>query len=170
MTALWLGNDARGASLAEARALDAGLSSLRARIVGHIASFKDCWVFRGRIASAARCSVRTVQRAISQAKAEGLIGVARAKRGECPPGARGPLPCGWSHRWIVGRGLAGDALRAAVARAKLHALTRQLGRTKSNRLMPDDRARVEAAELERRRQDARRRLAEFESQLSRGDP
>lgn len=123
----YLGSDWGTARVAEARAREAGLSALRAGIIGDIASFKDGWVFRSKLAAENDCSVRTVQRAITQAKNEGLIGVARAKENEVPPGAAGPIPCGWSHRWTVGRELAGDELRAAIARAKLAQLTRRMG-------------------------------------------
>lgn len=121
----YLGSDWGTARYAEARAREAGLSALRAAVVGDIASFKDGWVFRSKLAAENDCSVRTVQRAITQAKGEGLIGVARAAKTEVPPGAKAPIPCGWSHRWTIGRELAGDELRAAIARAKLAQLTRR---------------------------------------------
>jgi hypothetical protein len=106
----YLGPDLPEARAAEQRAREAGLTVLRARIVAHIASFKDGWIFRRRLAKTEGCSVRTVQRAITQAREEGLIGVARAKQGEKPPGAAGTFACGWSHRWIIGRGRAAAAL------------------------------------------------------------
>jgi hypothetical protein len=120
----YLGPDLPEARAAEQRAREAGLTVLRARIVAHIASFKDGWIFRRRLAKTEGCSVRTVQRAITQAREEGLIGVARAKQGEKPPGAAGTFACGWSHRWIIGRGRAAAAALAAVAAAKLAALVR----------------------------------------------
>ncbi len=120
----YLGPDLPEARAAEQRAREAGLTVLRARIVAHIASFKDGWIFRRRLAKTEGCSVRTVQRAITQAREEGLLGVARAKQGEKPPGAAGTFACGWSHRWIIGRGRAAAAALAAVAAAKLAWLAR----------------------------------------------
>jgi hypothetical protein len=115
----YIGKDHLEARYAEQRARVAGLSTLRARVVGQIASFTDGWVFRETIAKFLDCSVRTVQRAITQAREEGLLNTARAKKKEVPPGRAEPLPCGWSHRWIIGRGLAAAALLAAVTAAKL---------------------------------------------------
>ncbi len=101
------------------------MSALRAWVVAQIASFRDCWVFRKRIAEWARCSVRTVQRAITQARALGLLGVARAKPNEVPTGASSPLPCGWSHRWTIGWGQAAAAVKKAVTAARLAWITRR---------------------------------------------
>jgi DNA-binding transcriptional MocR family regulator len=116
----WLGDSEHEARAAYERARKAGLSQMRALVVGSIASFRDCWAFRRTLARRWGISVRTVQRAITQARAEGLIEVHRAKKNEVPPDAREkkPLPCGWSHRWVIGRGKAGDAIKAAVAAAK----------------------------------------------------
>lgn len=117
---MWLGPSAAEASSAYGRAREAGMSVLRSLVVGQIASFRQCWAFRRKLAEKVGCSVRTVQRAITQAKAEGLLGTARAKPHEIPPGrdAQGPVACGWSHRWIIGWGKAGTAVRDAVAAAK----------------------------------------------------
>lgn len=120
----FLGPDALEARAAEQRAREAGLSLLRARVVGHIASFRDGWVFRRRLAELLKCSIRTVQRAITQAREEGILGVARAKQGEKPQGAAGTFACGFSHRWVIGRGLGAAAALAAVAAAKLAAIAR----------------------------------------------
>jgi hypothetical protein len=59
-----------------------------------------------------------VGRAIRQAKELGLLGTARAKKDEVPPGCSKPMPCGWSHRWIVGWGKAGQAVDDAVHAAR----------------------------------------------------
>lgn len=116
----WLGRAEHEARAAFGRARNAGLSQLRSLIIGSIASFRDCWAFRRTLARRWGCSIRTVQRAITQARAEGLIEVHRAKKNEVPPDSREkkPLPCGWSHRWIIGRGKAGEAIQEAVAAAK----------------------------------------------------
>lgn len=160
------GSDWAAARFAEERARDAGMSSLRAKILGIIASFKDGWLFRKKLAELAKCSVRTAQRAITEGKLEGLLGVARAKQNEIPPGAKAPIPCGWSHRWTIGRDLAGEAMRQAVAAAKAAALARLAARrpAKQERVGAALRAKKTAAELEERRRDAKRRLAELEAQ------
>lgn len=117
----WLGPVHSEARAGFRRAREAGLSPMRALVIGHVASFKECWTFRKNIAVKVGCSIRTVQRALTQAKAEGLIGTARAKKDDIPPKwEHGPIPCGWSHRWVVGWGKAGkmvaDAVHAAKAR------------------------------------------------------
>lgn len=116
--ALWLGPVHSEARAAYHRARDTGLSPLRSLVVGSIASFKECWAFRTKLAAHVGCSVRTVQRAITQAKSEGLIGVARAKKGEKPPNWDREVPCGWSHRWVIGWGRAGEAVKQAVDAAR----------------------------------------------------
>lgn len=123
---LWLGPYVNEARAAYERARSVGLTSARALVIGCIASFKDCWAFRSKIAAKVGCSVRTVQRAITQAREEGLIGVARSKVSvvnghkvfEKPPNFEKPVPCGWSHRWTVGWGKAGEAVKAAVENAR----------------------------------------------------
>jgi hypothetical protein len=101
------------------------LSPLRALVIGTVASFKECWTFRRNIAAKVGCSVRTVQRALTQARSEGLIGVARAKKTEVPPNwEHGPVTCGWSHRWVIGWGKAGQAVADAVHAAKARWLVR----------------------------------------------
>lgn len=121
---LWLGPVQSEAKAAYIRARAVGLTSLRALVVGNIASFRDCWAFRSKLARQVGCSVRTVQRAITQARAEGLLGVARAKRGECPPSWPKPVECGWSHRWTVGWGKAGAAVKQAVEAARARFMVR----------------------------------------------
>jgi DNA-binding transcriptional MocR family regulator len=121
---VYLGPDHLEARYAEQRARETGLSALRAKVVGQLASFRDAWAFRRSLAKAVGCSIRTVQRAITEARSEGLVGVARAKKTEVPPGKDRPIPCGWSHRWTIGRGLAYGAAMAAIAAAKAKALVR----------------------------------------------
>lgn len=100
------------------RAREAGISPLRSLILGNVASFKDCWAFRRKLADFAKCSVRTVQRALTQAVSEGLIGKARNKPGEKPPNWDNEVPCGWSHRWTIGWGAAAKEVAERVAAAK----------------------------------------------------
>lgn len=100
------------------------MSPLRALAFAQIASFREGWVFRKRIAKKIGGSVRTVGRAIRQAKDLGLLGTARAKKHEIPPGLDKPLVCGWSHRWIIGWGKAGQAVAAAVNQARARRLAK----------------------------------------------
>lgn len=118
-SSLWLGPVHTEARAGYHRARAAGLSPLRALVIGTVASFKECWTFRRNLALQVGCSVRTVQRALTEARAEGLIGLARAKKDEVPPGwHHGPITCGWSHRWVIGWGQAGERAQAAVQAAR----------------------------------------------------
>ena len=119
--ALWPGPHGQEAVKAFHRATDAGMNSLRALVVGCVASFRDCWMFQRQIAQRLNCSLRTVQRALRQARQLGLVECHRSKRHENAPGLGKPVECGWSHRWAVGWGLVGDAVKQAVniARAKM---------------------------------------------------
>lgn len=121
---LWLGPQPAEARAAYQRARESGMTALRALVVGNIASHRDCWAFRKRLADKAGCSVRTVQRAITQAARLGLIGVARARRGEKPPGLETEVPCGWSHRWTIGWGRAGAAVKRAIDAARARWMVR----------------------------------------------
>jgi hypothetical protein len=101
------------------------MTALRAHVIGNIASYRDCWAFRRKLAAQVGCSIRTVQRAITEAASKGLIGVARCKRGERPPGLDSEVPCGWSHRWIVGWGQVGAAVKHAVDAARSRWIVRR---------------------------------------------
>jgi RNase P protein component len=124
LTSTWPGPFASEARCAYERARNAGISAARSLVLGCIASFKQGWVFRRTLAKHTGVSVRTVQRAITQGKNEGLLGTARAKANEIPPGLTQPVKCGWSHRWIVGWGQAVEMAKAAVERARLKRMTR----------------------------------------------
>lgn len=108
------------------RARQAGMSVARATVAAFVSSFKDCWAFRKQIARVIGVSVRTVQRALTEASDLGLLRTARAKKGETPPGAKGPIDCGFSHRWTMGWGEAGKKagakIRAAIEKAKTRRL------------------------------------------------
>jgi hypothetical protein len=86
--------------------------------------------------------VRTVQRAITQAKSEGLIGVARAKKTDVPPGWKEPVPCGWSHRWVVGWGRAGKAVHDAICAAKAKWIVKHAASSVPPKLAAPERAPV----------------------------
>jgi hypothetical protein len=119
---LWHGPDVAEAVAAHARALAADFSELKARVVGSFSSWKDCWATQAAIAAFHQCSVRTVQRAAHDAREHGFLQCAWSKPNEKPPGARGPLPFKWVHRWTPGRGLAGAALDKAINAARAAAV------------------------------------------------
>jgi hypothetical protein len=118
VSSLWLGPVPSEARAIFERARNEGMTTTRALVLGNIGSHRDCWAFRSKLAAKVGCSVRTVQRAITQAASLGLIGVARAKQNEKPPGVDHVVPCGWSHRWVVGWGKAGAAVKVAVDAAR----------------------------------------------------
>lgn len=95
------------------------MSAARSLVLGCVASFKQCWAFRRTLAEHTGLSVRTVQRALTQGRELGLCGMARAKPNEVPPGRKEPVRCGWSHRWVVGWGLALERAKEAVEKARL---------------------------------------------------
>jgi hypothetical protein len=104
------------------------MTPVRALVVGNVGSFRDCWTFRRRIAEKVGCSVRTVARALAQATSLGLIGVARAKPNEKAPGIGRVVPCGWSHRWAIGWGRAGAAVKRAIETARARFTLRRASR------------------------------------------
>ena len=125
---MWSGPYQTEGLAAYQRAVDAGMSSLRATVLGHIGSFKDCWKFRKTLAELVHGSVRTVQRALTQGREVGLIGTARGKITETPPGAARPVSCGFSHRWTIGWGQSGKMVQDAIAEARAKAERRKLNR------------------------------------------
>jgi hypothetical protein len=125
---LWQGPNGREARVAFGAARARGASAAGALVLANVASWRDCWLFRRRIASTIGCSVRTVQRWLTWAHEAGLIGRARGKPDEVPAGASGPVPCGWSHRWWVGRGLRGERLEAAISTSRVVTLVRRIWR------------------------------------------
>lgn len=124
MTWRYMGPDQATGAFAEDRALQAGMSSARSRVLGEIGSFEDGWAPRKTIAKRIGRSLRTVQRGITQGKELCFLGVARFGKNETPPGAKGPITCGGSHRWTIGREGSGEARRAAVNKARLKKLLR----------------------------------------------
>jgi AraC-like DNA-binding protein len=117
-SALFVGPYQHEARAAFLRAIESGLSVTRAYVLAQVASFKDGWLFRSTLAEKVGCSVRTVARAFAQAKREGLLRTHRAKKREIPPGCDQPLRCGWSHRFVIGWGAAGAAVKQAVECAR----------------------------------------------------
>jgi len=119
--ALWPGPYGQEAVRAFHRAIEGGMTGLRSLVVGSVASFRDCWMFQRELAKRLGCSVRTVQRGLREARQLGLIECHRSKQHEKAPGLDKEVPCGWSHRWAIGWGLANEkvALAVNVARAKM---------------------------------------------------
>lgn len=129
--------------------LSEGMPTKRAIAVAAICSFRDGWIFRESVAEFAGCCIRTVQRGISQAVLLGILGRARAKKREIPPGMDRPLKCGWSHRWLIGAGM--DAVHAIAARsaARMTQIARTAARsTKSLGTAVRARARMTADQLD----------------------
>lgn len=145
---------------------------MRALVIGSVASFKECWAFRRKLAEKVGCSVRTVQRALTQARSEGLIGLARAKKTEVPPGwQHGPVTCGWSHRWVVGWGQAGQAVADRVHAAKArwlvkHAAPARVDRPPAAVKSPHGQPRA-GARPEYHRQKRKWTAAELEAEVDR---
>lgn len=112
------------------RSRRAGMSIARATVAAFVASFKDCWAFRRQISRVLGVSVRTVQRALTQGQDLGLLRTARAKQGEVPTGARGPIDCGFSHRWTIGWGVAGkragEKIQTLIEHARMRRVVRAL--------------------------------------------
>lgn len=168
-TTTWPGPATWEARAAYERARSSGLSAGRALVLGCIASFRDGWAFRATLAEHTGLSVRTVQRAITQGKEEGLIGVARAKKDEIPPGATEPLRCGWSHRWTIGWGQAYEAAKAAVANTRLARMVKAAIRGES-KPTPKAEPSVPAGPMQGPRQERPTRkwtLAELDAELER---
>jgi hypothetical protein len=123
-----LGPDYAEAQRTYIRAREAGMSHVRALILSHVGSRKDLWAFAREIARRVGCCIRTVQRALAEGASLGLVRCHRGKKDEVPPGANKPIPCGWSHRFIVGRGLGGAMLHAAISAARTRWMTRVVAR------------------------------------------
>jgi Bacterial regulatory proteins, crp family len=122
----WLGVAPAESNAAYQRAREAGMSPFGGLVVGNVAGFRDAWLSRRTIAAHIGCAIRTVQRHLTRARAEGLIKVWHAKaKTEIPPGCTEPRPCGWSHRFTIGWGLAGEKVKQAVNAARASWLFRQ---------------------------------------------
>lgn len=121
------------------RSRQAGMSIARSTVAAFVASFKDCWAFRRQISRVLGVSVRTVQRALTQGQDLGLLRTARAKQGEIPTGARGPIDCGFSHRWTIGWGIAGkragEKIRTLIERAQMRRVLRVITPVAKGRTM-----------------------------------
>lgn len=152
------------------RARQAGMSMLRALALGHVGSFKDCWLFRLNIADKIRGSVRTVGRALQQGRELGLIGTARGKKHEIPPGRTEPVTCGFSHRWTNGWGKSGEVVRQAVEAARAAYEQRRLTRLAMAAVLKPPAPRVAPPRVARG--DLRRRwtAADLDAELAKTQP
>lgn len=84
---------------------NAGVSWKRAYALACAASYGQiCWTFQTTLAEFTGYCVRTIQRAMRQAKALGLLVSRRLRRGEQPIGARQPITCGGALRRFIGWG------------------------------------------------------------------
>lgn len=87
-------------------ALKEQMSWKRAYCLAVAASYgQKSWVFQGSVAKWVKCSVRTVQRAMNEAKTLGILHSRRSRQGEVPPNGRGPLKCGCAIRTFSAWGL-----------------------------------------------------------------
>ena len=116
------------------------MSAKRAYAVACAASLGQvCWTFQSTIARFTGLSVRTVQRAIRQAKRIGVLISRRLRRGERPPGARQPITCGGALRRFIAWGKPKAQALALRAKYAVRELWRQEARER--------RADAERAEL-----------------------
>lgn len=127
-TKVWKGPDQGAGDAAFVFALRKGERDTGALLLAQFASFPDAWGFAETFASAINRSRRTVQRYVARFKAQGWMFSKRGRDGETPPNAQGPLSCGFTHRWVVGRKLAGTARENAVAAARATQVQRMLAR------------------------------------------
>jgi hypothetical protein len=114
---------------AYAFAVGEGMRGFGPIIYAELTSYgRDPWIFQSSIAERLGCSVRTVQRWLYAFRAAGLLECWRGKKKEIPPGASGPIRCGFSHRALTAWHAAGSAFRAAVERIKAKREARILAR------------------------------------------
>lgn len=159
----WIGPLHAQADDAFRRARMHGLSYARSCVVGQIASFKDGWAFRSSLAGAVGVCVRTVQRAITQAREAGMMRTARSKPREKPPGLQGPLPCGFSHRWILAPVQEAVAAASHLARKVARSLTADGCEPRAVACTPERRARMSETDLAERAARGRRELVALDA-------
>ena len=127
-TKTWMGPDRRAAELALVFAREERLRGFGPLIYANLASHVDAWAFAKTIAKHVGCSRRTFQRWASRLKERGMLFTRRSREGEIPPRASSAFPCGYAHKWIVGRELPPERRRAAVLAARSLKLERALRR------------------------------------------
>lgn len=128
-------------------AIGQGMSFKRAHCLAVAASYGEkSWVFQKTVANWAKCSMRTVQRAMNEAKILGIIYSRRSRQGEVPPNARGSLKCGCAIRTFTAWGLRS---------------TRRIGAVCARYARSDSFRRMRAAENAREKTDIREAVEEF---------
>jgi hypothetical protein len=128
-------------------ALGQGMSWKRARVLSCAASFGEkFWGFQRKLALYVGCSLRTVQRAMNEAKTLGIIYSRRSKQGEIPPGMAKPFKCGFAMRTFTAWGLRS---------------TRRIGAVCARYAMSDAYRRMRAAQNAREKPDIAAAVAEF---------
>jgi hypothetical protein len=128
-------------------ALGQGMSWKRARVLACAASYGEkFWGFQRGLAEFVQCSVRTVQRAMDEAKTLGIIYSRRSRQGEIPPGMARPFKCGFAMRTFSAWGLRS---------------TRRIGAVCARHAHQDMHRRMRAAENRREKPEIAAALAEF---------
>jgi hypothetical protein len=121
----WLGPYVDEAWSAYHLARGARMTALRARVWGHIGSNKITYAFRRTIAKAEGCSIRTVQRAITEGQDKGIGRAVRSKPGQIIPGLGKPLTCGCSLKWVAAWGRALGEKLERIAKYRLRRLAKR---------------------------------------------
>lgn len=128
---------------------DAGMSWKRAYAIACFASIGQiCWQFQSSVHKFTGYSVRTIQRAVRQAKELGVLVSRRLRRGERPPGAHKPITCGGALRRFIAWGK--PKAQALALRAK-YALRELWRRDALDRKKQHERSEIAAALTEFRR-------------------
>jgi len=128
-------------------ALLQGMSWKRCHALAAAASYgAKWWGFQETVAQWAKCSVRTVQRAMNEAKTLGIICSRRARKGEIQPGQRGYPKCGYAIRTFTAWGLRS---------------VRRIGAVCHRYAQADIHRRMRAAENAREKPDIAAAVAEF---------
>lgn len=116
-------------------ALDQGMTWKRAHALAAAASYGEKWYgFQKTVAEWAKCCVRTVQRAVDEAKTLGILHSRRAKKGEILHGMRGYPKCGYAIRTFTAWGLRSRRRIGAVCARYAHSDIHRRMRAAQNKL------------------------------------
>lgn len=116
----------REAEQIQRHCVDQGMSWKRAYAVACMASIGQiCWTFQSTVHEYTGISVRTIQRAVAQAKKLGVLVSRRLRRNEQPPGGRGPLSCGGALRRFTAWGMSQHRMLARCAKYALRWMWRE---------------------------------------------
>lgn len=131
-------------------ALAEGFRGFGPAIYAELMSYgKNPWVYQSSMAESIGCSVRTVQRWLRAFREKGLLQCWRGKKGEVPPGASGPIRCGFSNRAMTAWHAAGTAFRAMVENVKARREQRLKARAARARGQKMSAEQIEAKMIER---------------------